>query len=86
MKKCMSQFLKTILMLAVIFMANTNHILGQSNIKYDIILEGGRVIDPETKLDAIRNIGIKNGSLSKDGVFCNEIISQHNKESLNGIY
>ena len=30
----------------------------QSTLKYDIVLQGGRVIDPETKLDAIRNIGI----------------------------
>jgi predicted amidohydrolase len=28
---------------------------------YDIILANGRVIDPETKLDAVRNIGIKDG-------------------------
>lgn len=30
----------------------------QSTIVYDIVLEGGRVIDPETKLDATRNVGI----------------------------
>lgn len=30
----------------------------QSNIQYDIVLKGGRVIDPETKLDAVRNVGI----------------------------
>jgi N-acyl-D-aspartate/D-glutamate deacylase len=30
-------------------------------ISYDLVLEGGRVIDPETKLDAIRNVGISNG-------------------------
>jgi dihydroorotase len=30
----------------------------QSTIEYDIVLTGGRVIDPETKLDAIRNVGI----------------------------
>ncbi len=30
----------------------------QSTIVYDIVLEGGRVIDPETKLDGIRNVGI----------------------------
>lgn len=30
----------------------------QSTIEYDIVLSGGRVIDPETKLDAIKNIGI----------------------------
>jgi dihydroorotase-like cyclic amidohydrolase len=36
---------------------------GQSPIQYDIVLEGGRVIDPETKLDAIRNVGIQNGRI-----------------------
>jgi dihydroorotase len=30
----------------------------QANIQYDIVLTGGRVIDPETNLDAIRNVGI----------------------------
>lgn len=32
--------------------------MGQSPIVYDVVLSGGRVIDPETKLDAIRNVGI----------------------------
>ena len=32
---------------------------GQSGaVEYDIVLTGGRVIDPETKLDAIKNVGI----------------------------
>jgi len=30
----------------------------QDNVQYDIVLAGGRVIDPETKLDAVRNVGI----------------------------
>lgn len=34
--------------------------VAQSKVVYDIVLSGGRVIDPETKLDAIRNIGISN--------------------------
>jgi len=32
--------------------------ISQSNIEYDIVLMGGRVMDPETKLDAIKNVGI----------------------------
>ena len=32
--------------------------ISQSNIEYDIVLMGGRVIDPENKLDAIKNVGI----------------------------
>ena len=30
-------------------------LLGQN---YDIVIEGGRVIDPETALDVVRNVGI----------------------------
>ncbi len=37
----------------------------QSNIIYDVVLKGGRVIDPETKLDAIRNIGINNNRIAQ---------------------
>ncbi|MEY4051299.1 MAG: D-glutamate deacylase [Chitinophagia bacterium] len=36
----------------------------QSKPVFDIVLVGGRVIDPETKLDAIRNIGILNGRIA----------------------
>lgn len=31
---------------------------------YDIVLANGRVIDPETKLDAIRNVGITDGKIA----------------------
>jgi len=31
---------------------------------YDIVLSNGRVIDPETRLDAIRNIGIRNNRIA----------------------
>jgi Amidohydrolase family len=37
----------------------------QSDIQYDIVLAGGRVIDPETKLDAIRNVGIINNRIAQ---------------------
>jgi hypothetical protein len=37
----------------------------QSTIEYDIVLSGGRVIDPETKLDAIRNVGIINNRIAQ---------------------
>jgi N-acyl-D-aspartate/D-glutamate deacylase len=31
--------------------------------QYDLVLEGGRVIDPETSLDAVRNVGIRDGKI-----------------------
>jgi len=37
----------------------------QSGIVYDIVLKGGRVIDPETKLDAIKNVGILNNRIAQ---------------------
>ncbi len=37
----------------------------QTNIVYDIVLQGGRVMDPETKLDAIKNVGIINNRIAQ---------------------
>ncbi|MDA8787222.1 amidohydrolase family protein, partial [Porticoccaceae bacterium] len=33
--------------------------------QYDLVIANGRVIDPETELDAIRHIGINNGTISE---------------------
>jgi hypothetical protein len=38
---------------------------GQTGTLYDIVLTGGRVIDPETKLDAIKNVGILQNRISQ---------------------
>jgi len=40
-------------------------VVAQSNVVYDIVLNGGRVLDPETKLDAIRNVGITNNRIAE---------------------
>jgi len=45
------------------FLPATVH--AQSSPEYDIVLTGGRVIDPETKLDAIKNVGIINNRISQ---------------------
>jgi urease alpha subunit len=31
---------------------------------YDVVLKGGRVMDPETSLDAVMNVGIKGGKIA----------------------
>ena len=31
--------------------------------EYDVVVEGGRVVDPETSLDAVRNVGIRGGKI-----------------------
>jgi hypothetical protein len=33
--------------------------------QYDLVLEGGRVMDPETGLDAVRNVGIGDGKIMR---------------------
>ena len=33
--------------------------------QYDLVLEGGRVMDPETALDAVRNVGIRDGRIAR---------------------
>jgi N-acyl-D-aspartate/D-glutamate deacylase len=32
---------------------------------YDVVIEGGRVMDPETQLDAVRNVGIRDGRIAR---------------------
>src|SRR5215813_11513277 len=32
---------------------------------YDVVLEGGRVMDPESALDAVRNVGIAHGRIER---------------------
>ncbi len=34
---------------------------------YDIVIQGGRVMDPETGFDAVRNVGIINGRIARIG-------------------
>jgi N-acyl-D-aspartate/D-glutamate deacylase len=33
--------------------------------QYDVVIEGGRVMDPETRLDAVRNVGIHEGKIAR---------------------
>jgi N-acyl-D-aspartate/D-glutamate deacylase len=32
--------------------------------QYDVVIEGGRVMDPETGMDAVRNLGIRDGKIA----------------------
>jgi N-acyl-D-aspartate/D-glutamate deacylase len=36
----------------------------EKSIEYDIVILNGRVMDPETNFDAVRNVGIKDGIIS----------------------
>jgi dihydroorotase len=61
----LNDFFKIILCSLFICFFIGNKTEAQSNINYDIVLIGGRVIDPETKLDAVRNIGITNNRIAE---------------------
>lgn len=57
MKK--NRFIKSLLTIAVISFTAIN-----AAASYDVVILNGRVMDPETKLDAIRNVGIENGKIT----------------------
>src|SRR5580693_9222465 len=40
-------------------------VYAQLSRQYDIVLTGGRVIDPETQLDSIKNVGIINNHIAQ---------------------
>ena len=50
---------RLIFLLCIVFSAK-HFLAGQ---QYDLVITGGRVIDPETNLDAIRNVGITAGKI-----------------------
>jgi N-acyl-D-aspartate/D-glutamate deacylase len=53
-----------IVSLCLLLSSNTILVAQQSIAQpYDLVLDGGRVMDPETGLDAVRNIGIRDGKI-----------------------
>lgn len=37
--------------------------LSSTEVVYDVVIQNGRIIDPETQLDAVRNVGISGGTI-----------------------
>ena len=61
-KKVSSRLLALVLCIPLIALAAEKQT--PSPVVYDIAINNGRVIDPETRLDAQRNIGIRNGKIA----------------------
>lgn len=59
------RFFKSFLFFLTIGISLSSVATAQSNTIYDIVLVGGRVIDPETKLDTIKNVGILNHRIAQ---------------------
>lgn len=51
------------LILSSLFICFTAGLLAAQ--RFDLVLEGGRVMDPETGLDAVRNVGIREGKIAR---------------------
>src|SRR5258707_5853007 len=49
------------LIFSLLFLALTTTIVSAQ--QFDLVLEGGRVLDPETGVDAVRNVGIGDGKI-----------------------
>lgn len=72
MRKLFMSGVLTMLMAVALIGAVTAHAQD-----YDVVLKGGRVMDPETSLDAVMNVGIKGGKIAavtKDELSGKEII------------
>lgn len=50
--------------------------------QYDLVLAGGRVMDPETGLDAVRNVGIRDGKIAR---ISTETLSGHRVIDASGL-
>src|SRR6476661_3794290 len=50
--------------------------------QFDLVLEGGRVMDPETGVDSQRNVGIRNGRIAR---ISSEPLSGHRVISAAGL-
>ena len=53
--------MRNVLLFLVLVLSAT----GVSAQQYELVVEGGRVMDPETGLDAVRNVGLSNGKIAR---------------------
>ena len=51
------------LILSLLFLVFTSGLLTAQ--QFDLVIEGGRLMDPETRLDAVRNLGIRDGKIAQ---------------------
>src|SRR6266568_1178640 len=59
---CLGEAMRKLIPVLFLFLFSATFVVAQ---QYDLVLEGGRVIDPETSLDAVRNVGIRDGKIAR---------------------
>jgi N-acyl-D-aspartate/D-glutamate deacylase len=52
--------MRTLSLLLCVVLFGSCHLFGQ---QFDLVIEGGRVMDPETGMDAVRSVGINDGKI-----------------------
>src|SRR6185312_8854822 len=53
-----------LLIASALLMAGTGAFAQHATAKYDVAIVSGRVVDPESGLDAVRNVGIRDGKIT----------------------
>lgn len=56
--------IRTLVLLSSLIVYYSTSALAQNSSTYDLVIQNGRVIDPETNLDEVRNIGIWKGRIA----------------------
>ncbi|MBT6891141.1 MAG: D-glutamate deacylase, partial [Gammaproteobacteria bacterium] len=56
-------FFRTQLVFSFLLICLAVPLSGYAEIRYSIVLAGGRVVDPESGLDAIRHVGLQDGRI-----------------------
>lgn len=56
--------MRSLALCALLALALTPPARGQDQAPFDVVIAGGRVIDPASGLDAVRNVGIRNGRIA----------------------
>ena len=69
----------SLILYALAFMGSSS--IGSAQ-DYDLVITGGRVMDPETMYDSVANVGIKNGRIA---VITKEAIAGKDEIDANGL-
>jgi hypothetical protein len=77
--KIPSQSFKIYLCLCFIISSFSNFVFSQDKTEFDVVISGGRVLDPETGLDQIKNIGILDGIIAE--ISSNILLGKNNVDA-----
>lgn len=61
----MKRFFKVLAVLLVLNIMTLSTVFANGNQEYDLVIKGGRVMDPETNFDSVANVGINDGRIVK---------------------